>query len=110
MVIDHRDPFAPPAKFDPSLVKAIAKAHRFNEKLLHGKVAKFADLAKSEKLHRSHYSQVPRLAYLAPDITVAILDGHQPPGLAATTLIEHPTSHSAGRTSEPRSASLKPAS
>ena len=36
MVIDHRDPFAPPAKPDPSLVKAIAKAHRFNEKLLHG--------------------------------------------------------------------------
>jgi len=36
MVIDHTDPFAPPAKPDPSLVKAIVNAHRFNEKLLHG--------------------------------------------------------------------------
>jgi site-specific DNA recombinase len=90
MVIDHSDPFAPPAKPDPTLVKAIAKAHDFNDKLLRGGVAKFADLAKSEKLHRSYYSQILRLAYLAPDITTAILDGRQPEGLTATMLIEHP--------------------
>jgi site-specific DNA recombinase len=90
MVIDHTDPFAPPAKPDPSLVNAIAKAHDFNDKLLRGGVAKFADLAKSEKLHRSYCSQILRLAYLAPDITIAILDGRQPPSLTATMLIEHP--------------------
>jgi site-specific DNA recombinase len=89
MVIDH-DPFAPPAKADPSLVKAIVRAHRFNDRLLHGGAAKFADLAKSEKLHRSYYSQILRLAYLAPDITTAILEGRQPASLTATTLIEHP--------------------
>lgn len=49
MVIDHTDPFAPPAKPDPSLIKAIVNAHRFN-------AGKFADLAKTEKLHRSYYS------------------------------------------------------
>jgi site-specific DNA recombinase len=65
MVIDHTDPFAPLVKPDPSLLKVIAKAHRFNEKLLRGGAAKFADLAKSEKLHRSYYSQILRLAYLA---------------------------------------------
>jgi hypothetical protein len=54
------------------------------------RVNKFADLAKSEKLHRSYYSQVLRLAYLAPDITAAILEGSQPSGLRATMLIEHP--------------------
>jgi hypothetical protein len=68
MVIDHIDPFAPPLKPDPSLIKAIVKAHRFNERLLHSGASKFADLAKSENLHRSYYSQVLRLAYLAPDI------------------------------------------
>jgi site-specific DNA recombinase len=52
MVIDHTDPFAPPPKPDPSLVKVIAKAHRFNESLLCGGAAKFADLATSEKLNR----------------------------------------------------------
>jgi site-specific DNA recombinase len=90
MVIDHTDPFAPPLKPDPSLIKAVVNAHCFNENLLHGGAGKFADLAKSEKLHRSYYSQVLRLAYLAPDITTAILDGRQPPGLTATMLIEHP--------------------
>ena len=90
MVIDHTDPFAPPANPDPSLIKAIVNAHRFNENLLHGGVGKFADLAKSENLHRSYYSQILRLAYLAPDITTAILEGRQPSGLAATMLIEHP--------------------
>ena len=34
MVIDHTDPFAPPAKPDPSLIKVIVNAHRFNEQLL----------------------------------------------------------------------------
>jgi site-specific DNA recombinase len=90
MVIDLTDPFAPPAKPEPSLLNAIVNAHRFNDNLLHSGAGKFADLAKSEKLHRSYYSQVLRLAYLAPDITIAILDGRQPPGLTATMLIEHP--------------------
>ena len=90
MVIDHTDPFAPPAKPDRALIRAIVNAQRFNEQLLRGGADKFGDLAKSEKLHRSYYSQVLRLAYLAPDITAAILDGRQPAGLTATMLIEHP--------------------
>ena len=89
-MIDGSDPFAPSPKPDPSLIRAIVKAHRFNDRLVHGGVARFADLAKGEKLHRSYYSQILRLAYLAPDITTAILEGRQPPGLTATMLIEHP--------------------
>ena len=90
MVIDGADPFAPPPKPDPRLIKTIVNAHRFNEKLLHGGATKFADLATNEKLHRSYYSQILRLAYLAPDITTAILEGRQPSSLTATMLIEHP--------------------
>jgi site-specific DNA recombinase len=88
LVIDPSDLGAPLPKPDPTLVKTIVKAHRFNEALLRGKVGKFADLARSEKLHRSYYSQVLRLSYLAPDITTAILEGRQPPVLTATMLIE----------------------
>jgi hypothetical protein len=50
---------------------------------------KFAELAKREKLNRSYYSRVVRLTYLAPDITRAILEGRQPPGLSAARLLEH---------------------
>jgi site-specific DNA recombinase len=88
MVIDHTDPFAPPAKPDRALIRLVVRAHRFHDMLVKRKSARFGDLAKSEKLHRSYFSELLRLAYLAPDITTAILDGRQPTGLTATTLIE----------------------
>jgi site-specific DNA recombinase len=88
MVIDHTDPFAPAPKPDRALIRLVVRAHRFHEMLITQKAGKFGDLAKREKLHRSYFSQLLRLAYLAPDITTAILDGHQPAGLTATQLIE----------------------
>ena len=88
MVIDHTDPFAPPPKPDRALIRLVTRAHRFHDLLVKHKGGKFGDLAKREKLHRSYFSQLLRLAYLAPDITTAILDGHQPEGLTATQLIE----------------------
>jgi hypothetical protein len=89
MVIEHTDPFAPPPKPDPGLIIANVNAHRFNERLLRSRATNFDDLAKSEKLHRSYYTQVLRLAYLAPDITAAILKGRQLSGVTAAMLIEH---------------------
>jgi site-specific DNA recombinase len=88
MVIDRTDPFAPPAKPDRALIRLIVRAHRFHDMLIQQKAGKFGALAKSEKLNRSYFSRLLRLAYLAPDITTAILDGHQPVGLTTTTLIE----------------------
>jgi site-specific DNA recombinase len=88
MVIDHTDPFAPPAIPDRALIRLVVRAHRFHDMLVKHKDGKFGDLAKSEKLHRSYFSQLLRLAYLAPDITAAILEGRQPAGLTTTTLIE----------------------
>jgi DNA invertase Pin-like site-specific DNA recombinase len=90
LVINQVDPFAPPPKPDSSLIKALNRAHRFDAMLVNQQIARFADLARNEKLHRSYVSQVLRLAYLAPDITAAILEGRQPEGLTATVLIEHP--------------------
>jgi site-specific DNA recombinase len=88
MVIDDTDPFAPSSKPDRALIRMVTRANRFHDMLVKHKGSKFGDLAKSEKLHRSYFSQLLRLAYLAPDITTAILDGHQPAGLTATQLIE----------------------
>jgi len=80
---------ASPARPNPSLIKLIVRAHLFKARLLQSGGAKFADLPKREKLNRSYYSRVVRLSYLAPDITRAILDGRQPPGLTAARLLEH---------------------
>jgi site-specific DNA recombinase len=80
-----------PARPNLSLIKLIVRAHLFKTTLLqHGAHSKFADLARHEKLNRSYYSRVLRLAYLAPDITTAILDGRQPSGLTAAMLVDNP--------------------
>ena len=90
MIIDSADPAASPPVPDPILVRTIVRAHRFNAKLVEGGLRAFGDLARGERLHRFYLTQVLRLAYLAPDITTAILDGRQPARLTATWLIEHP--------------------
>ena len=71
-----------------ALIRLVVRAHRFHDMLIKQKAGKFGDLAKSERLNRSYFSRLLRLAYLAPDITAAILDGHQPAGITTTTLIE----------------------
>jgi hypothetical protein len=88
MVIETTDPIAPARKADPALIKTILRAHRFHRKLMQGTAGKFAELAQGEAINRTYFTRLLRLAYLAPDITEAILDGRQPSGLTATTLIE----------------------
>ena len=90
MVVDRTDPFASPQNPDPALIKAVLRAHRFHHKLTQGTAGKFAELTQGEAMNRSYFARLLRLAYLAPDITKAILDGRQPADLTATKLIEHP--------------------
>src|SRR4030088_2128138 len=63
MVIDHTDPFAPPAKPDRALIRLVVRTHRFHDLLVKHKGGKFGDLAKREKLDRSSFSPPLRLAY-----------------------------------------------
>ena len=87
MRIEGADAFL--ARPNPSLIKLIVRAHLFEARLLQSRDGTCAELARRENLNRSYYSRVIRLAYLAPDITRAILDGRQPPGLSAARLVRH---------------------
>ena len=58
---------------------------------MRSEIAHFADLAKGEGLNRSYVSDILRLAYLAPDITAAILAGRQPETLTLTKLLSYRT-------------------
>jgi site-specific DNA recombinase len=86
MRIDPRE--ASPASPNPSLIKLIVRAHLFHTKLMKQGGGKYNQLAHGEALNRSYLSRVLRLAYLAPDITHAILEGRQPPGLTAARLTD----------------------
>jgi DNA invertase Pin-like site-specific DNA recombinase len=88
MLIDRAEPFAA-AKLDARLVKLLIRAHRFNAALVGSDDVPFAALAKRQGVSPSYFTRLVRLSYLAPDITQAILDGCQPPGLTADKLLAH---------------------
>ena len=66
----------PPAAphVDSTLVKAIARAFRWQKMLETGRYATIKEIAKAEKINPSYVSRVLRLTLLAPTIVEAILD------------------------------------
>ena len=75
------DDWAPPPKFDRALVKALARAHRWQRMLESGQCGTLTDLAAAEQISRSYVCRVLRLTLLAPDIVERILDGRPAAGL-----------------------------
>ena len=87
MIVDGVDPYDMKAKPDRSLIKLIVKAHQLHDKLLHGSGASLDEVAAREGIGGSYFTRVVRLAWLAPEITKAILDGRQPAGVTAARLL-----------------------
>ena len=67
---------------DGTLVKALARAWRWQRMLEEGRFASVRDLAEAERVGLSYISRVLRLTLLAPDIVDEILDGRPTAGLA----------------------------
>ena len=70
-------------------LRLLIRAHQLHATLLDSDDVPFAALAKREGVSPSYFTRLVRLSYLAPDITEAILDGHQPPDLTAHKLVAH---------------------
>jgi hypothetical protein len=62
---------------DTSLIKAVVRGHDWARRLLGGEAATFADLAREAGVTSRYVSRIVRYAFLAPDITEAILSGTQ---------------------------------
>jgi hypothetical protein len=77
----------PRARIDSTLVKALARAHRWKRLLETGRVASVADLAKAERINKSYLCRILRLTLLAPGLVEAIVDGMQPPALRLPRLM-----------------------
>lgn len=74
---------------DPKLIQIIAQAHVWSQQLTSGTAKSVCDIAMKEKLEAGEISRVLPLAYLAPDIVSAILNGNQPVDLTADHLKRH---------------------
>ena len=72
---------------DSTMVKIIARGHRWHRLLCDGSHATIEDLAAAEKISPSYVSRVTRLAFLSPVITEAILEGRQPAHLTMKDLM-----------------------
>ena len=75
------------ALIDNTMVKLIARGHRWHRQLFDGTHASIADIAKSENINPSFVSRILRLAYLSPVLVEAILDGKYPAHLTMKRLI-----------------------
>jgi hypothetical protein len=70
---------SPPRPYvDNTVIRALARAHRWKRMFESGNYGSVADLAGAEKINHSYLGRVLRLTLLAPDIAEAILDGRQP--------------------------------
>jgi hypothetical protein len=72
-----------PAKprLDETLIRALARAHRWNRMLEAGKCRSITEIAEAEKVDCAYVSRLLDLTLLAPDIQEAILEGRQPKGM-----------------------------
>ena len=68
---------APPSKPQPdgTLVKALARAWRWQGLLDQGVYSSVSEIAEAERINKSYVSRILRLALLAPDLVEAILAG-----------------------------------
>ncbi len=82
-------PERPHANLDDTLLKALARAHRWKLLLESGQVRSLNELAEAEKINPSYLSRIYRLTLLAPDIVEAILDGRQPRTLQLADLMDN---------------------
>jgi hypothetical protein len=73
---------------DPALVKALARAFRYQRLLDEGRYASISEMAAAERIERGYLGTLLRLTLLAPDIVEAILDGQASSALGLPRLLE----------------------
>jgi hypothetical protein len=78
----------PQPRFDNAILKALARAHRWQRTIESGKYASITELAKAEKVNQSYACRMLRLTLLAPSIVTNIIDGKQTKALTLKQLMK----------------------
>ncbi len=74
---------------DPALVKAVARAFRYQRMLDQGRYASISEMAEAERIERGYLGSLLRLTLLAPDLVEAVLNGRHPKDLQLSSIIRN---------------------
>ena len=66
-----------PTRADPALLKALARAFRWQKLLDEGRYASISEMAAAEKIERGYLGKLLQLTLLAPAVVEAIVEGRQ---------------------------------
>jgi site-specific DNA recombinase len=70
-----------PSRVDQQLIQSVARAHHWVKELSDNRYSSIEEFAKAQNVHPKIVRNRIRLAFLAPEITAAILVGTQPPAV-----------------------------
>jgi hypothetical protein len=73
---------------DNALVKALARAFRWQRLFESGRYANLTELAAAEKVTLPYLTSILQFAHLAPDLVEMLLDGRQPTGLTLRAILK----------------------
>jgi hypothetical protein len=85
MVVDDG---SEPANLNSALVRLLLRAHVIRARLLEEPSLPLKEIAAEQGISSSYVTRLLRLAFLAPDIVTAILNGRHPPQLTANRLMD----------------------
>ena len=77
-----------PANVDPVLIRLLLRANAIRARLLQDPSLTLKEIAAEEGITSSYVTRLLRLAFIAPDIVTAILNGRHPPQLTANRLMD----------------------
>ena len=76
------------SRADPALLKALARAFRWQRMLDEGRYGSISEMAAAEKIERGYLGKVLQLTLLAPWLVEAILSGRQLSGMTLPGLMK----------------------
>ncbi len=77
-----------PTRADPALVKALARAFRYQRMLDQGRYASVTEMAAAEKIDRGYLGRLLQLTLLAPSVVEMIISGRQRDNITLPRLAE----------------------
>jgi hypothetical protein len=77
-----------PHRIENALIKALARAYRWQRMIENGEYASITELAQAQNINQSYACRILRLALLAPSIVSDILNGHRTSDMMLTRILK----------------------